>query len=235
MQLMHENSNRHKSGGNDLTLQRVRYTKAMSGSLSIFYFLILIASIIVHEVAHGLIAEREGDPTARLLGRITLNPLKHIDWLGSVILPLVLILSNAGFVVGWAKPVPYDANNLREGRASEAKVAIAGIVVNLSIAIIFGIVIRGMIATGYTSAAVINIASIIVLINVVLALFNSIPLAPLDGFRFLSCVLPWRAQPAMRLLEQYSLPLLILFILFGWKLVVPLAFTLYSLITGITL
>lgn len=207
----------------------------MTGPLSIFYFLILIASIIVHEVAHGLVAEREGDPTARLLGRITLNPLKHIDWLGSVILPLALILTNAGFVVGWAKPVPYDANNLRNGRTSEAKVAVAGIVVNLTVAIVFGLVIRGMLATGYTSVAVIDIASIIVLINIVLAIFNSIPLAPLDGFRFLSSVLPWRAQPTMRLLEQYSLPLLILFILFGWKVVVPFAFALYSLITGIAL
>ncbi len=211
------------------------YTTSMTGPLSIFYFLILIASIIVHEVAHGLVAEREGDPTARLLGRITLNPLKHIDWLGSVILPLVLILTNAGFVVGWAKPVPYNANNLRDGRVSEAKVAIAGIIVNLVVAVVFGLLIRAMLITGYTSVAVIDIASIIVLINIILALFNSIPLAPLDGFRFLSCVLPWRAQPTMRILEQYSLPLLILFILFGWKLVVPLAFTVYSLLTGIAL
>ncbi len=207
----------------------------MQGPLSLFYFLILIASIIVHEVAHGLMAEREGDPTARLLGRITLNPLKHIDWLGSVILPLALILTNAGFVVGWAKPVPYDANNLREGRVSEAKVSVAGIIVNLLVAIVFGLLIRVMIATGYTSVAVIEVASIIVFINIILALFNSIPLAPLDGFHFLSCVLPWRAQPFMQKLEEFSLPLLILFILFGWKLVVPFAFTLYSLLTGIAL
>lgn len=207
----------------------------MTGPLSIFYFLILIASIIVHEVAHGLAAEREGDPTARLLGRITLNPLKHIDWLGSVILPLALILTNAGFVVGWAKPVPYDPNNLRNGRTSEAKVSVAGILVNLLIAVVFGLLIRLMIFTGYVSVPVIDIASIIVLINIVLALFNSIPIAPLDGFRFLSSVLPLRAMPTMRLLEQYSLPLLILFIIFGWKFVVPFAFTIFSLLSGIAI
>lgn len=197
--------------------------------------MILIASIIVHEVAHGLIAEREGDPTARLLGRITLNPLKHIDIFGSVVLPLVLILTNAGFVVGWAKPVPYDANNLRNGRKSEAKVAIAGIVVNLLVAIVFGLLIRVLLVTGFATLPIIDIASIIVLINIVLALFNSIPLAPLDGFRFLSSVLPYRFQGFMRELEKFSLPLLIVFIVFGWKLVVPFAFTLFSFLTGISI
>lgn len=207
----------------------------MTGPLSIFYFLVLIASIIVHEVAHGLIAEKEGDPTARLLGRITLNPIKHIDILGSIILPLILIVSSAGFVVGWAKPVPYDPNNLKNGRKSEAKVAIAGIIVNLLIALLFGLLIRGMIYFEYISVPIIDIASIIVLINIVLALFNSIPLAPLDGFRFLSSVLPWKALPFMRKLEQFSLPLLILFIVFGWKYIAPVAFTLFSLFTGISL
>lgn len=192
-------------------------------------------SIIVHEVAHGLMAEREGDPTARMLGRITLNPLKHIDWLGSVILPLVLILSNAGFVVGWAKPVPYNPDNLKHGNKSVAKVSIAGIVVNLGIAIIFGVLIRISILTGLISTAFIDIASIIVLVNIVLALFNAIPLAPLDGFRFLNAVLPARFAPTMRFIEQYSLPLLLAFIVFGWKVVAPFAFTLFTLITGISI
>jgi len=206
----------------------------MSGSLSIFYFLVLIFSIIVHEVAHGLAAEREGDPTARMLGRITLNPLKHIDWFGSVVLPLILILSSAGIVVGWAKPVPYNENNLKRGNKSVALVSIAGILVNLGIAVFFGLLLRVLVATGYATPAFAEIASIIVLVNVVLALFNAIPLAPLDGFRFLSAVLPRRAEPTMRFIEQYSLPLLLAFILFGWKIVAPFAFTLYSLLTGLS-
>ncbi len=206
----------------------------MQGPLSIFYFLVLIVSIIVHEVAHGLMAEREGDPTARMLGRITLNPLKHIDWFGSVILPFALIVSNAGFIVGWAKPVPYNPDNLRNGNKSVAKVSIAGIVVNLSIAIFFGLLIRLSLHLTIISRAFIDIASIIVLVNIVLALFNAIPLAPLDGFRFLSSVLPRKAQPVMNFIEQYSLPLLLVFILFGWKIVAPFAFILFSLLTGIT-
>lgn len=205
----------------------------MQGPLSIFYFLILMISIIVHEVAHGLMAEREGDSTARMLGRITLNPLKHIDWVGSVILPLALILTNAGFVVGWAKPVPYNPDNLKHGNTSIAKVSIAGIVVNLSIAIIFGLLIRLSIAVGFISQAFIDIASVIVLVNVALALFNAMPVAPLDGFRFLSAVLPYQVQPVMRFIEQYSLPILLVFIVFIWKFVAPFAFVVYSLLTGI--
>ncbi|HVY35870.1 MAG TPA: site-2 protease family protein [Candidatus Paceibacterota bacterium] len=207
----------------------------MSGSISIFYFLVLILSIIVHEVAHGLVAEREGDPTARMMGRITLNPLKHIDWFGSIILPLVLILSNAGFVVGWAKPVPYNPDNLKHGNKSVAKVAIAGIVVNLALAVIFGMVIRVMVASGHPLQSVIDIASVIVIVNIVLALFNAIPLAPLDGFRFLSAVLPQRAGTVMRFIGRYSLPLLLVFILFGWKVIAPFAFHLFSWLSGIAL
>jgi Zn-dependent protease len=207
----------------------------MSGPISIFYFLVLIISIIVHEVAHGIAAEREGDPTARMLGRITLNPLKHIDWFGSVILPLILILSKAGFVVGWAKPVPYNPENLKRGKKSVALVSVAGIVVNLSIAIIFGLTIRIAAGSGFTSTAFFDISSIIVLVNIVLAMFNAIPIAPLDGFRFLGAVLPFRYEGTMRTLERYSLPLLVVFLFFGWKFVAPLAFKLFTLLTGIAL
>ncbi len=210
-------------------------TTFMTGSLSIFYFLVLIISIIVHEVAHGIAAEREGDPTARMLGRITLNPLKHIEWFGSVILPLVLILSKAGFVVGWAKPVPYNPDNLKRGKKSVAIVAIAGIVVNLSIAIFFGLLIRLAPFAHIYSTGFFEIASIVVLVNIVLALFNAIPIAPLDGFRFLGAILPFKYERQMRALEKYSLPILIIFLFWGWKFVAPLAFKIFTLLTGITL
>jgi Zn-dependent protease len=207
----------------------------MTGPLSIFYFLVLIISIILHEVAHGIAAEREGDPTARMLGRITLNPLKHIEWFGSVILPLVLILSNDGFVVGWAKPVPYNPDNLKRGNKSIAIVSIAGIIVNLAIAVVFGLAMRIALISGVTNIAFFDISSIIVLVNIVLALFNAIPIAPLDGFRFLEAVLPFRFQSTMKFIEQYSLLLLLAFLFFGWKFVAPLAFNLFTLITGISL
>lgn len=205
----------------------------MTTAASIFYFVVLIFSIIAHEVAHGLVAEHEGDPTARNLGRITLNPLKHIDWFGSVILPAILILSGTGFVVGWAKPVPYNPENLHHGRKSEAKVAIAGIIVNLVVALFFGIVIRILLALHYQNVALIDGASIIIITNIILALFNAMPFAPLDGFRFFSAVLPARAMSVMRFLEQWSLPLLILFIAFGWAFISPVIFRLFSWLTGI--
>ncbi len=189
----------------------------------------------MHEVAHGIAAEREGDPTARMLGRITLNPLKHIDWIGSVILPLALILSGAGFVVGWAKPVPYNPENLKRGNKSVAIVSVAGIIVNLSIALVFGLAMRLALIAGVTTQAFFDISSIIVLVNIVLALFNAIPIAPLDGFRFFGAVLPARFNKVMSFIEQYSLPLLLLFLFFGWKFVAPLAFKLFTLITGISI
>lgn len=204
----------------------------MDSTLSIFSFIIFILSIIVHEVAHGIAAEREGDPTARMLGRITLNPLKHLDWVGSIVLPLILYISHAGVIFGWAKPVPYNPDNLKRGNKSVAIVSIAGIIVNLSIAVIFGIIIRIAAISGVTSESFFSISSLVVYINVVLAFFNAIPIAPLDGFRFLGAVLPYRFNGTMRFIERYSLPLLLIFIFLGWRFVAPLAGKLALLLIG---
>ena len=108
----------------------------------IFYVIVLIMSVVVHEFAHGYSAYLLGDNTARMQGRLTLNPLKHLDPFGSVILPLLLILSQAGFVIGWARPVPYNPANLRNGKMGNLIVAISGIVANLIIAVIFGLLMR---------------------------------------------------------------------------------------------
>lgn len=204
----------------------------MEGTLSIFYFLILIFSIIAHEVMHGLIAEKEGDPTARMLGRITLNPLKHIDWFGSILLPLMLVVTHAGFVVGWAKPVPYNPDNVEHGRKSVAKIAAAGPLTNITIAIIFSLLARLLIYEHVQVIPVYDIMSIIIMVNLVLAAFNLLPLAPLDGFNILNSVLPRRFDSALRTLERASLPLLLLVLFFGWKFIVPLLFKVFTLLTG---
>jgi len=153
----------------------------------IFYVIVLIMSVVVHEFSHGYTAYLLGDNTARDSGRLTLNPIKHLDLFGSVVLPLLLVLSNAGFVIGWAKPVPYNPNNLRNVRKGTMLVSVAGVLANLLIAIIFGLLIRfsPFLISVSLIGPFLKIASIIVILNLVLVLFNLIPIPPLDGSKIL--------------------------------------------------
>ncbi len=175
----------------------------------------LILSIIIHEVAHGYMANWLGDPTARLAGRLTLNPVSHIDPLGSVILPGLLYLTGAGILFGWAKPVPYNPYNLRNQRWGEALVAAAGPGVNLIIAFVFAMILRFGADIG-ASLAFMTISSYIVYINILLAFFNLIPVPPLDGSKILAGFLPAHLEMRYRQLgeriEQYGLMANFLFI-----------------------
>ncbi len=207
----------------------------MQGIDGIFYIVVLIVSVIMHEVAHGIAADRFGDPTARLSGRLSLNPLKHLDPFGSVILPLLLIFSGTGIVVGWAKPVPYNPNLMKRPRLGTPIVAIAGIVTNLIIALIFGLLIRFGVGADFLTPGFFQIASTIVLVNLVLALFNAVPIPPLDGFRLIFSLLPLRLQRYERQIETYGIFFLIIFIFAGWRFLAPLALSLYSAFTGVPL
>lgn len=164
-------------------------------------FVVLILSIIAHEVAHGYAADYLGDPTARLAGRLTLNPISHIDTMGSIFIPLFLILSNSPFLFGWAKPVPYNPYNLRAKRWGEALVAIAGSATNLFLAVIFGLVLRYGEMLGFGSTAL-SIAAIITFTNLFLGLFNLLPFPPLDGFTALRAALPWHLATHLTHFEQ---------------------------------
>mgnify|MGYP007071597392 CR=1 FL=1 len=206
----------------------------MQGIDPIFYVLVLIMSVVAHEVAHGYVADAQGDPTARHAGRLTLNPLKHIDPIGSVILPLLLTLMSAGFVVGWARPVPYIESNLRNKRWGSLFVTASGILVNIGIAVIFGFALRYAHFLGSAQYSFMAIAAVIVKVNILLALFNLIPVPPLDGYKILFGLLPPgpRTADLRAKVEYVALPLLLVFVLFVWPYVLPLMGTLFTLITG---
>jgi Zn-dependent protease len=147
---------------------------------------VLLFSVIVHEVAHGYVALLNGDPTARMLGRITLNPVPHIDPIGTILLPLLLLLSHAGILFGWAKPVPVNPLNYRNYRRAEIAVSAAGPLSNLALAVAFALLLR----LGLGNQGLMKLAFFGVSINIFLALFNLIPIPPLDGSHILSILLP---------------------------------------------
>ncbi|MEA3399149.1 MAG: site-2 protease family protein [Patescibacteria group bacterium] len=199
----------------------------------IFYIIVLIMSVVIHEFAHGYVAYLLGDNTAKMSGRLTLNPIKHLDLFGSVILPLLLVISKAGFLIGWAKPVPYNPNNLRNQKWGAVWVALAGIGANLALVIIFSIIIRLAPLVGITAEPFYNITSIIVLLNLVLFFFNIIPIPPLDGSKVLFAFLPPRFNGVQMFLEKYGIFVLLFFIIFIWNKVSPVIFFLFSFSTGL--
>jgi len=204
--------------------------------LSIFSFIILIFSIVIHEVSHGWMANYLGDPTARQMGRLTLNPIPHIDLMGSIIIPLFLLISNTGFIIGWAKPVPYNPYNLRDKKNGEMLVALAGPASNLLLALIFGIIIRILLFQGIgIDSSIISFFSIVVFYNVLLAIFNLVPIPPLDGSKALFHFLPYSSHNIREVLERNGMLFLIIFIFFGFRLILPVMFFLFSLFTGIQL
>lgn len=200
----------------------------------------LIMSIVLHEMAHGYMANWLGDPTARLQGRLSANPLVHIDPLGSIIIPGLLFFSSSGFLFGWAKPVPYNPYNLSDQRYGEAKVAAAGPLMNIGIAFVFAMLIRLTPMLGL-NATFIDIASYVVYINLLLAFFNMIPIPPLDGSKILTALLP--AGPALRYremtrwVEQYGLfvtfAFIFIFITVLWQPFAALINAIFTLLTGV--
>jgi len=202
----------------------------------IFLIAILIFSAVIHEVSHGTAANYLGDPTAKYSGRLTLNPLKHLDPFGSFLLPLLMLLATGGRgpVFGWAKPVPINPYNFRDQKYGSAKVAAAGPAANFAVALFFGLALRFFPAISAVSGLHLMF-SYVVYINLLLGIFNLLPVPPLDGSHILFTFLPQGMENLKIILRQFGLFILlfIIFFLFNW--VVLLINWIFSLIVGTNL
>lgn len=207
----------------------------MDPVLVIFRITILIFAVIIHEVSHGVVALSLGDPTAKLSGRLTLNPIPHIDIYGSIILPLLMGLASGGaFVFGYAKPVPFNPYLLRDQKWAPALVALAGPASNLGLAILLGVFYR--VASILTSIPeeIEQLFIIAIIINIVLAVFNSVPIPPLDGSKIIAPLLPEKflRSEFYDVLEQQGMWIVLIFVFFGFGLITPIIYGLANLIIG---
>lgn len=187
----------------------------------------VLFAITVHEVAHGFVASRLGDRTAQMMGRLTLNPLKHIDPVGTVLVPLVMLLLPGGFLFGWAKPVPIGYNNLGNPKRDMAIVAAAGPLSNLLMAIGWALLLRLSVELLHTlpwaAQPLFFMAQAGIAINLILMILNLVPVPPLDGGRVLTGLLPARQAAALGALEPYGLMIVLALLLTGvlWRILQP--------------
>ncbi len=195
---------------------------------TLFVFVIpVIFAVTVHEVAHGWVASQFGDQTAKSMGRLTLNPLKHIDPVGTIVVPAIMYFTS-GFIFGWAKPVPVDWRNLGHPRRDMAIVAIAGPAANLLMLLFWAISAKIIMLLGndlnHLTQLLFFMCSIGVTINIVLMILNLFPILPLDGGRVLTAMLPRNLAISFSRLEPYGLIILVVLLLSGilWKILLPL-------------
>jgi len=173
---------------------------------------ILLFSVIIHEVSHGIVAERLGDPTARMQGRITLNPVPHIDLIGSIILPAIAVITHLP-LLGWAKPVPIDIRRFKDPMRDFAITALAGPVSNLAQVMVYSIIFHGAMWLGWRFLALIGYWGIY--INLLLALFNLLPVPPLDGSRLIAAAMPREMGWQFLSFGRYGFMILMLLIFSG--------------------
>ncbi len=182
----------------------------------IFQIVVLIFSVVLHEVSHGIVAYSLGDTTAKNAGRLTLNPLPHIDLFGSILLPIFLLLlssvAGGGIIFGWAKPVPINPFNFRDQKYGAAKVSLAGPASNIAIAVLFGLALR-FLPVAFVTPLFVSAIRYIVYLNILLAIFNLLPLPPLDGSHLLFSILPSSMNQLRFFLLRYG-PFILLFIIF---------------------
>jgi len=187
---------------------------------TILWITALVIAVVPHEYAHGWVAEKLGDPTARMRGRLTLNPIKHIDPVGTILVPVILYLLPVHFLFGWAKPVPVNFSLLRNPKRDMIWVAAAGPAINFCIAGAAAVLMS--LASGYVRLFLM----LVVLINVFLALFNLVPIPPLDGSRILMGLLPINMARALSRVEPFGIIILIVLLNFGFlRFILYIAFS----------
>lgn len=183
-------------------------------AISFFYLFVFLFAAIIHEVAHGAMAYRLGDPTAKDAGRLTLNPISHIDPLGSIIIPFILYVTGSSILFGWAKPVPFNPAFLKNPKRDGGLIALSGPVSNFSIAAIFYAIMVGMSGMGVLIPNLPTFLAIIIQVNLWLGIINLVPIPPLDGSKVLFMLLPKKWYKVELFLEKSGPILLILLILF---------------------
>ncbi len=236
-------------------------------ALTALIIIVLIFSIIIHEYGHAWMANRLGDSTAKDLGRLTLNPIPHIDLFGSIILPfffilsqIFFILSQSGFILAWAKPVPYNPNRIKDKKYGDLKVAIAGPLSNIIIAVFFGLVVRllpvaanikqglflsflsrdndilNSLIAGNIWHSIILLSIIFIFINLLLAFFNLIPIPPLDGSKIVLNFLPEKLKYKALSIERYGLFIVLILLMTGLfrLIIIPIIYS-FSFLSGINL
>lgn len=191
-----------------------------------FTIIVLIMSVVIHEVSHGYVAVLLGDPTPKLQGRLTLNPLRHLDLFGSVIVPILTSLS--GFTFGWAKPVEWNPYNVKNMRMGELLISAAGPLSNILIALVFGTLVRFQVF----DPVFLTLATYVVIINLALAVFNLIPVPPLDGSKILFSILPPKFNHVREMMERYGIFLMFIAAFVLWEVVSPLVGALFNIIVG---
>jgi Zn-dependent protease len=195
----------------------------------IFQLIVLLFSVMIHEISHGVVALSLGDDTAKNAGRLTLNPLKHLDPIGSVLLPLVLAISGLP-VIGWAKPVPYNPYKLyKDPKYGPLKVALAGPISNISIAAVFAIIVRLLGSLLPTTA--IALLGMVIMLNIILAVFNILPIPPLDGSKLISLISP-RLSRMMENMGLYGLILVLLFLFFFSQYIFVVSSAIFQILAG---
>lgn len=192
---------------------------------SIFGVIILILSITVHECSHAAVAFWLGDPTGKYAGRMTLNPIPHIDPIGTILAPLL-------FGFGWAKPVPFNPYNLKDQKNGPMLIALAGPISNFIVAIVFALAIKILIFSGFVNPVFFNFLGNIIYFNILLAVFNLVPIPPLDGSKILYAILPDSSYRIKEYLEQYSLVFLLVFLIFFVSYIMPIVNLIYGFIVS---